>query len=169
VPPGAGADRRRAEARRDADAAFHGAAAPPAGSVLPAQGGASPALTVMALADRAADRLIAGARGPAADGGAEEPAVTGPARRPGHPAVERLDVSAYRAPTDAPEADATLGWDATGMVLVQAHVGAMTGVAEPQRGARQNDSTERQRGDGHGHGPLTGPDSGCPGRLPPAG
>ncbi|MFC7303300.1 GMC oxidoreductase [Streptomyces monticola] len=33
------------------------------GSVLPTQGAANPALTIMALADRAADRLITGARG----------------------------------------------------------------------------------------------------------
>ena len=32
------------------------------GSVLPTQGSANPALTIMALAARAADRLIAGAR-----------------------------------------------------------------------------------------------------------
>jgi choline dehydrogenase-like flavoprotein len=33
------------------------------GSVLPTQGSANPALTIMALADRAAQQLIAGARG----------------------------------------------------------------------------------------------------------
>jgi choline dehydrogenase-like flavoprotein len=32
------------------------------GSVLPTQGSANPALTIMAVAARAADRLIAGAR-----------------------------------------------------------------------------------------------------------
>jgi choline dehydrogenase-like flavoprotein len=33
------------------------------GSVLPTQGSANPALTIMAVAARAADRLVAGARG----------------------------------------------------------------------------------------------------------
>ena len=38
-------------------------------------------------------------------------------------AVERLDVSAYRIPTDAPESDGTAQWDATTIVLVEAHAG----------------------------------------------
>ncbi|MGO4425282.1 GMC oxidoreductase [Streptomyces sp. MCAF7] len=40
------------------------------GSVLPTQGSANPALTIMALADRAADRLI---RGRAPEGRATRP------------------------------------------------------------------------------------------------
>jgi hypothetical protein len=35
--------------------------------------------------------------------------------------IEWLDVSAYRIPTDAPEADGTYQWDSTTMVLVEAH------------------------------------------------
>ena len=53
-------------------------------------------------------------------------------RRPGAPApevaVEALDVSAYTVPTDAPESDGTAEWDATTMVLVEAHAGGRTGL-----------------------------------------
>jgi hypothetical protein len=34
--------------------------------------------------------------------------------------VERIEVSAHRVPTDAPEADGTLAWDATTIVIVRA-------------------------------------------------
>lgn len=43
-------------------------------------------------------------------------------------AVERVDVSAYRIPTDAPESDGTLAWDATTLVLVEAHAAGVTGL-----------------------------------------
>jgi L-alanine-DL-glutamate epimerase-like enolase superfamily enzyme len=43
-------------------------------------------------------------------------------------AVERLDVSAYTIPTDRPEADATLAWDSTTLVLVEAHAGGHAGL-----------------------------------------
>ncbi|HEX3317930.1 MAG TPA: enolase C-terminal domain-like protein [Solirubrobacteraceae bacterium] len=43
-------------------------------------------------------------------------------------AVERLEVSAYTVPTDAPESDGTLAWDATTMVVVEAHAGDATGL-----------------------------------------
>jgi L-alanine-DL-glutamate epimerase-like enolase superfamily enzyme len=43
-------------------------------------------------------------------------------------AVERVDVAAYTVPTDAPESDGTAKWDATTMVLVEAHAGAETGL-----------------------------------------
>src|SRR5579871_3335904 len=43
-------------------------------------------------------------------------------------AVERLDVSAYTIPTDAPESDGTAAWDATTMVLVEAHAGDRVGL-----------------------------------------
>jgi L-alanine-DL-glutamate epimerase-like enolase superfamily enzyme len=43
-------------------------------------------------------------------------------------ALERLTVSAYRVPTDQPESDGTLEWDATTMVLVRAEAGAETGL-----------------------------------------
>ncbi|WP_249714666.1 enolase C-terminal domain-like protein [Rhizomonospora bruguierae] len=47
------------------------------------------------------------------------------------PAIERLDVHAFTVPTDGPdglEQDATLTWDSTTMVLVQAHAAGMTGL-----------------------------------------
>jgi len=42
--------------------------------------------------------------------------------------VERIAAAAYRIPTDAPEADGTLAWDATVMVLVRAEAGGKTGI-----------------------------------------
>jgi L-alanine-DL-glutamate epimerase-like enolase superfamily enzyme len=46
----------------------------------------------------------------------------------GVPAVSGLSASAYVIPTDAPEADGTLTWDATTMVLATARAGGMAGV-----------------------------------------
>jgi len=43
-------------------------------------------------------------------------------------AVERLDVSVYTVPTDFPESDGTAEWDATTMVLVEAHAGDRIGL-----------------------------------------
>lgn len=42
--------------------------------------------------------------------------------------IERIAVSAYRIPTDAPESDGTLAWDATTMVLVQISAGGRNGI-----------------------------------------
>jgi L-alanine-DL-glutamate epimerase-like enolase superfamily enzyme len=42
--------------------------------------------------------------------------------------VTSLDVSVYTIPTDAPEADGTLAWDSTTMVLVQARAGGSVGT-----------------------------------------
>ncbi|ALE07822.1 mandelate racemase [Arthrobacter sp. ERGS1:01] len=42
--------------------------------------------------------------------------------------IQKLEVSAFRVPTDAPEADGTFAWDSTTMVLVQAHGGGATGL-----------------------------------------
>ena len=42
--------------------------------------------------------------------------------------IESLDVSAFTIPTEQPEADGTLEWDSTTMVLVQAHAGGRTGI-----------------------------------------
>ncbi|MGI9006296.1 MAG: enolase C-terminal domain-like protein [Streptosporangiaceae bacterium] len=42
--------------------------------------------------------------------------------------VESVDVSAYTVPTDAPEADGTLSWDSTTMILVQARAGDAVGT-----------------------------------------
>ncbi len=42
--------------------------------------------------------------------------------------IDALEVSAYRVPTDFPESDGTAEWDATTIVLVQAHAGGATGL-----------------------------------------
>jgi len=42
--------------------------------------------------------------------------------------VDELEVAAYTIPTDAPEADGTLEWDATTIVVVHAHGGAESGL-----------------------------------------
>ena len=52
------------------------------------------------------------------------PAATVPATR----RIARIEVSAYRIPTDAPEADGTIAWDATTLVLVQVSAGGYTGL-----------------------------------------
>ncbi|HEX9107487.1 MAG TPA: enolase C-terminal domain-like protein, partial [Longimicrobiales bacterium] len=44
------------------------------------------------------------------------------------PLVEQVDVAAYTVPTDAPEADGTIAWDATTMVLVRATSSGVTGL-----------------------------------------
>jgi len=44
------------------------------------------------------------------------------------PVVEHVQASAYRVPTPAPEADATLTWDATTIVVVQVRSGAVRGL-----------------------------------------
>jgi L-alanine-DL-glutamate epimerase-like enolase superfamily enzyme len=46
----------------------------------------------------------------------------------GGAAVDAVDVSAYTIPTDAPEADGTLAWDATTIVLVQVRAGDTVGT-----------------------------------------
>jgi L-alanine-DL-glutamate epimerase-like enolase superfamily enzyme len=47
---------------------------------------------------------------------------------PAEVTVEQLRVSAYTIPTDAPEADGTLAWDVTTIVVVQADGGGETGL-----------------------------------------
>ncbi|WP_425244658.1 enolase C-terminal domain-like protein [Streptomyces citrinus] len=42
--------------------------------------------------------------------------------------VERVDVSAYTVPTDAPEADGTLSWDTTTTVVAEVRSGGLTGT-----------------------------------------
>ncbi len=42
--------------------------------------------------------------------------------------VEELEVGAFTVPTDAPEADGTLSWDATTIVVVHASAGGETGI-----------------------------------------
>ncbi|HJC60693.1 MAG TPA: mandelate racemase [Candidatus Dietzia intestinigallinarum] len=46
----------------------------------------------------------------------------------GGPAIDGLCVSTYTVPTDAPEADGTLSWDSTDVVLVEARAGGLTGT-----------------------------------------
>jgi L-alanine-DL-glutamate epimerase-like enolase superfamily enzyme len=43
-------------------------------------------------------------------------------------AIDGLDVRAYRVPTDAPEGDGTLRWDATGVVVVRVRAGDRSGL-----------------------------------------
>lgn len=45
-----------------------------------------------------------------------------------HPAITGLRASAYRVPTDLPEADGTLEWDATTLVLVELDAEGETGI-----------------------------------------
>src|SRR3954454_4815071 len=42
--------------------------------------------------------------------------------------VECVTAAAYRIPTDAPEADGTITWTSTTMVVVRAHVGDQIGT-----------------------------------------
>src|SRR5215470_5362964 len=53
--------------------------------------------------------------------GGKQGAVTGPE-------VTALDTAVYVIPTDAPEADGTLAWDRTTMVLVTARAGGEHGI-----------------------------------------
>lgn len=48
--------------------------------------------------------------------------------RPPDPAVDGVAVAVYRLPTDRPEADGTLGWDATTAIVVHVHGGGRSGV-----------------------------------------
>jgi L-alanine-DL-glutamate epimerase-like enolase superfamily enzyme len=43
-------------------------------------------------------------------------------------AVERLEVAAYKIPTDAPEADGTYAWDSTTLVIVEVEAGGERGL-----------------------------------------
>jgi len=47
---------------------------------------------------------------------------------PGAPAITRVRASTFRFPTDAPEADGTIAWDATAMVLVEIEAGGQRGI-----------------------------------------
>jgi L-alanine-DL-glutamate epimerase-like enolase superfamily enzyme len=54
--------------------------------------------------------------------------ATDAAKRPIQIPVERVEVGAYTIPTDAPEADGTLAWDSTTIVVAHAHGGAERGL-----------------------------------------
>lgn len=43
-------------------------------------------------------------------------------------AIKNLEVSAYKIPTDAPEADGTIAWNSTTLVLVEIEAGNKTGI-----------------------------------------
>jgi hypothetical protein len=42
--------------------------------------------------------------------------------------IERIRVSAYRIPTDAPESDGTIAWSETGLVVAEVEGGGHTGL-----------------------------------------
>ncbi|HZS44313.1 MAG TPA: enolase C-terminal domain-like protein [Blastocatellia bacterium] len=44
------------------------------------------------------------------------------------PRVEKIDVSAYKVPTDLPEADGTIEWDSTTIVIVEPTAGGVRGL-----------------------------------------
>jgi L-alanine-DL-glutamate epimerase-like enolase superfamily enzyme len=44
------------------------------------------------------------------------------------PVVERIELSVYTIPTDAPEGDGTIAWDSSTLVLVEATAGGTTGL-----------------------------------------
>lgn len=58
--------------------------------------------------------------------------------------MERLDVSAYAVPTDAPESDGTLAWDSTTVVLVEVSGGV--GGREIRAGWRHRRDRAEERG-----------------------
>src|ERR1700735_5207987 len=69
---------------------------------------------------------MGGARTTVADPAAQGPVVQGPLVE--GPVVGGLDAAVYVIPTDAPEADGTLAWDKTTLVLVTARAGGQQGI-----------------------------------------
>ncbi|MEX0741861.1 MAG: hypothetical protein WD079_03630, partial [Phycisphaeraceae bacterium] len=57
------------------------------------------------------------------------------ARRGSGAPIERVEVSAYEIPTEAPEADGTLEWDSTTLVVVKAHAGGHAGIGYTYAGS----------------------------------
>ena len=107
------------------------------GSVLPTQGSANPALTIMALAARCARiTSIAGQHGAGCSGVI---AVTA-----GTVSHRLVDAEAYEIPTDQPEADGTLAWDSTAMVVVKARAADEQGIGWTYAGAGGQDRDRRQ-------------------------
>ncbi|HZC60503.1 MAG TPA: enolase C-terminal domain-like protein [Streptosporangiaceae bacterium] len=72
------------------------------------------------------DVIMGGARAAAADPAGQRPQAEGPVVE--GPTVESLDAAVYVVPTDAPEADGTLAWDKTTLVLVTARAGGQQGI-----------------------------------------
>ena len=69
---------------------------------------------------------MGGARAAVADPAGQGPQAEGPVVE--GPTVEGLDAAVYVVPTDAPEADGTLAWDKTTLVLVTAQAGGQQGI-----------------------------------------
>jgi L-alanine-DL-glutamate epimerase-like enolase superfamily enzyme len=76
-------------------------------------------MSVMGATTTAADPAVPGPV-------VENPVVEGPVVE--GPVVENLDAAVYVVPTDAPEADGTLAWDKTTLVLVTARAGGQRGI-----------------------------------------
>jgi L-alanine-DL-glutamate epimerase-like enolase superfamily enzyme len=72
------------------------------------------------------DVIMGGARAAVADPARQGPQAEGPVVE--GPTVEALDAAVYVVPTDAPEADGTLAWDKTTLVLVTARAGGQQGI-----------------------------------------
>jgi len=51
------------------------------------------------------------------------------------PHINQVTARAFRIPTDAPEADGTIAWDSTTLVVAQVTAGAMTGLGYTYSGA----------------------------------
>ena len=47
---------------------------------------------------------------------------------PSHPSVEKVNVSAYTIPTDAPEGDGTLRWESTTLIVCEIHAANLIGL-----------------------------------------
>ncbi len=129
--PDVDAEARRArEGRHQAERQGHGRVGRAAPLLMSARGSATdrPAAggaRASASARGAARESAARGADPLAGGAGD--ARAGADAHPDAP-IDRIDVSAYTIPTDAPESDGTLAWDSTTLVLVEAHAGGATGV-----------------------------------------
>jgi GMC oxidoreductase len=120
------------------------------GSVLPTQGSANPGLTIMALAARCADQLIAGAR--AGINEPRTPEVT-------EATIAQVEAAGYQIPTGLPEADGTCAvvMEPEGRFAVAKDVSDRTvGLARVQHGGRSvmAEVLELQLGSATRHSPT---------------
>ena len=67
------------------------------------------------------------------------------------PVIESVDTAVYVIPTDAPEADGTLSWDKTTMVLVTVRAGGPPGGRRGPSGRRSREGRALRPGH-HGQG-----------------
>src|SRR5689334_1466043 len=58
--------------------------------------------------------------------------------------IERVEVSAFTVPTDAPESDGTFEWDETTIVIVHVTAGGVTGVGYTYADAAAGTIIERR-------------------------